>query len=158
MEPYRSSLEPVPCKQSTHTRVDPIPNGSEHIRSHVNVALVSTLWQDNFISDKSEIYIKHSLQLWLSYQSQPKLKARSSSRSLFSSFRQRLHETGSVSNRYGIGTDKPCVYTGPGGSSTDRICSLVPDGSTYEGDSMWTCRSLVNRVDPYQSRSDSKRI
>ena len=47
--------------------------------------------------------------------------------------RQRLHGTGSVWNRYEIGTDKPCVYTGPGGSGTDRICYLVLNGSTYEG-------------------------
>ena len=26
------------------------------------------------------------------------------------------------------------VYTGPGGSSTDQICCLVPNGSNYEGD------------------------
>ena len=79
--------------------------------------------------------------------------------------RQRLHETGSTSNRYGIGTDKSCVYTGPPGSGTNRICYLVPNGSTYEGDdSIWNCtvpvpnRSRVNRVDPYHSGSDSKRI
>ena len=42
-----------------------------------------------------------------------------------------------VWNRYEIGTDKPCVYTGSGGSGTDRICYLVPDGSTYKGDPMW---------------------
>ena len=41
-------------------------------------------------------------------------------------FRQRLHGTGSVWNRYEIGTDKPCIYMGPGGN-----------GSTYEGDPMW---------------------
>ena len=52
-------------------------------------------------------------------------------------FRQRLHGTGSVWDRYEIGTDKPCVYTGPGGSGTDRICYLVPDESTYKGDPMW---------------------
>ena len=51
--------------------------------------------------------------------------------------RQRLHGTGSVWNRYEIGVDKPCVYTGPGGSGTDRICYLVPSGSTYEGDPIW---------------------
>ena len=45
--------------------------------------------------------------------------------------------TGSVWNRYEIGTDKPCVCTGLGGSGTDRICYLVPNGSTYEGDPMW---------------------
>ena len=43
MEPYRSSVEPVPCKQSVSDRtiplvVDTIPNGSEHIRSSVNIA------------------------------------------------------------------------------------------------------------------------
>ena len=78
--------------------------------------------------------------------------------------RQRLQETGSVWNRYEIGTDKPCVYTGPGGSGTDRICYLVLNGSTYEGDPMWNRtvpvwnRSRVNGVDPYQSGSDPKRI
>ena len=49
-------------------------------------------------------------------------------------FRQRLHETVSVWNRYEISTDKPCIHTGPGGSGTDRICYLVPNGSTYKGD------------------------
>ena len=34
-------------------------------------------------------------------------------------------------------TEKPCVYTGSGGSGTDRLCYLVPNGSTYEGDPMW---------------------
>ena len=34
----------VPCKQGEiRTTVDPIPNGSEHIRSRVNVALVVSL-------------------------------------------------------------------------------------------------------------------
>ena len=52
--------------------------------------------------------------------------------------RQRLHGTGSVWNRYEIGTDKPCVYTGPGEYGTDQIYYLVPNGSTYEGDDpMW---------------------
>ena len=32
---------------------------------------------------------------------------------------------------------KPCVYVGPGGSGTDRIYSLVPYGSTHEGDPIW---------------------
>ena len=42
-------------------------------------------------------------------------------------FRQRLHETGSVWNRYEIGKDKLCVHTGPGGPIMDRICySKVP--------------------------------
>ena len=80
------------------------------------------------------------------------------------SFRQRLQGTGSVWNRYEIGTDKSCVYMEPGGSGTDRICYLVPNGSTYEGDPIWNRtvpvqnRSPVNRVDPYQSGSDPKRI
>ena len=30
--------------------------------------------------------------------------------------------------------DKPCVYSGPGESGTNRIRYLVPNGSTYEGD------------------------
>ena len=45
-----------------------------------------------------------------------------------------VHGTGSVWNRYEIGTDKACVYAVPGRSATDRICYLVPNGSTYEGD------------------------
>ena len=49
---------------------------------------------------------------------------------------RRLHGPGSVWNRYKIGMDKPCVYMGPGGSGTDRICYLVPNGSTYEDDPM----------------------
>ena len=71
-----------------------------------------------------------------------------------SHIRQHLHGTGSVWNRYEIGTDKPCVYTGTGKSGTDRICYLVPNGSTYEGDPMWNRTvpvynwSRVNRVDP----------
>ena len=65
---------------------------------------------------------------------------------------------------YEIGTDESCVYTGSGGSGTDRICYLVPNGSTCDGDPMWNCTvpvwnlSRVNRVDPYQSGSDPKRI
>ena len=39
-------------------------------------------------------------------------------------------------NRYEIDTDSRCVYTGSGGSDTDRICYLVPNGCTYEGDPM----------------------
>ena len=75
-------------------------------------------------------------------------------------FRQRLHGNGSVWNRYEIGTDKPCVYTGPGGSSTDWICYLVPNGSTNEGGPMWnrtipvSNRSRVNRVDPISNGSE----
>ena len=65
---------------------------------------------------------------------------------------------------YKIGTDKPCVYTRPGGSSTDRICYLIPNGFTYEGGPMWNCtipvqnQSCVNIVDPYQNGSDPKLI
>ena len=82
----------------------------------------------------------------------------------FLKFRQRLHGTGSVWNQYEIGKDKPCVYTGPGGSGMDRVCYLVPNGSTYEGDPIWnrtvpaSNRSHVNRIDPYHSGSDPKRI
>ena len=65
-------------------------------------------------------------------------------------FRHRLHGTGSVWNRYEIGTDKPCVYTEPGGSGTDRICYLVPNRSTDEGDPMW------NRTVPVWNRSRVK--
>ena len=75
-----------------------------------------------------------------------------------------LHGTASVWNRYEIGTDKPCVYTGPGGSGTDRICYLVPSVPTYEGDPIWNCIipasnwSHINRVDPHHSGSDHKQI
>ena len=68
---------------------------------------------------------------------------------------QRLHGTRSVWSRYEIGTNKPCVYTVPGGSDRDRICYLVPNGSIYEGDPIWNRtvpvlnRSRVNRVAPY---------
>ena len=77
---------------------------------------------------------------------------------------QRLHGTGSVCNRYEIGTDKSYVYTGPGGSGTDRINYLVPNRSPYEGGSirnravLVSNRFRVNRVDLYHSRSDPKRI
>ena len=77
-------------------------------------------------------------------------------------FRQRLHGTGFLWNWYEIGTDKPCVYTGPGRSSMDRICYLVPNGSTYEGNPMWnraipvSNRSRVNRVDPISNGSECK--
>ena len=80
------------------------------------------------------------------------------------SLRQRLHGTGSVPNRYEFGTDKPCVYTGLGGSGADEICCLVPNGSTHEGDPIKnrtvpiSSRSRVNRVDPYNSGSDPKQI
>ena len=80
------------------------------------------------------------------------------------SFRQRLHGNRSVWNRYEIGTDKPCVYTGPGGSGKDRIRYLVPNESTYEGDTIWnrtvpvSNRSRVNRVDLYHSGFDPKWI
>ena len=46
-------------------------------------------------------------------------------------------EDESVWNRYEIGTGKPCVYTGLSGCRTGRICYLVPNGPTYEGDPMW---------------------
>ena len=71
-----------------------------------------------------------------------------------------LHGTGSVWDRYKIGPDKPCVYTGPGGFGTDRICYLVPNGSTYEGDPLWNStvpvQNLyrVNRVDPIPNGSE----
>ena len=73
---------------------------------------------------------------------------------------QRLHGTGSVWNRYEISTDKLCVYMGPGGFGTDRICYLVPNGSTYECDLIWnhtvpvSNRSRANRVDPIPNGSE----
>ena len=75
---------------------------------------------------------------------------------------QRLYGTGSVWNHYEMGTDKPCVYTEPFGSGTDRICYLVLNRSTYGSDPKWnntvpvSNRTLVNRVDPYHSGSDPK--
>ena len=66
--------------------------------------------------------------------------------------RQRLHGTGSVWNRYEIGTEKPCVCTGPVGSGTDRICFLVPNGSTYEVDPIW------NRTVPVSNRTRVNRV
>ena len=47
--------------------------------------------------------------------------------------RERLKGVGSVWNRHEIDMDKPCVYTEPGGSGADRICYLVPNGSTSDG-------------------------
>ena len=52
--------------------------------------------------------------------------------------RQRLHGIGSFWNRCKIGTDKPRIYTGPGGSGIERISYLVPNGSTFKGDPIWT--------------------
>ena len=51
-----------------------------------------------------------------------------------------------------------------GGSGTNRISYLVPNGSIYEGHPIRNCtvsvsnRSCVNRVDPHNSGSDPKRI
>ena len=72
--------------------------------------------------------------------------------------RQRLHGTGSVWNRYEIGTDKTWWIR------CDQICYLAPNVSTYQGNPIWnrtvpvSNRSLVNRVDPYHSGSDPKPI
>ena len=80
------------------------------------------------------------------------------------SLRQCLHGTRSVWNRYKIGTDKPCVYTDSSGSGTDRIFYQLPNVSTYESDPIWnrtvpvSNQSRVNRVDPYHSGPDPKRI
>ena len=51
-------------------------------------------------------------------------------------FRQCLQSNRSDWNWYEIGTDKLCVYVGPGGSSMNQICYLVPNGSTYESDTI----------------------
>ena len=65
---------------------------------------------------------------------------------------------------FGTVTDKPCVYTGPGGYGMVRICYLVPNGSTYKDDPICNCtvpvsnRSRVSKVDPYHSGSDPIRI
>ena len=42
-----------------------------------------------------------------------------------------LHQTGSVWNLYEIGTDKPCVYTGPGKSTPDRFSYLLTNWIAY---------------------------
>ena len=79
-------------------------------------------------------------------------------------YRQHLHGTRSIWNRYEIGTDKLSVNTGPGESGMDRICYVVPDGSTYDGDPMWnrtitvSNRVRLSRMDPYHSGSDPKWI
>ena len=79
-------------------------------------------------------------------------------------FRQCLQSNGSLWNWYETGTDKPCVHVGPSGSSIDQICYLVPNGSTYEGDTIWnhavlvSNQSCVNRVDPYHGGSNPKQI
>ena len=64
--------------------------------------------------------------------------------------RQRLHGTGSVWNRYEIGTDKSCVYTGPGGCGTDRSAIWYQVG--HEGDRTW------NRTVPVSNRSRVSRV
>ena len=46
----------------------------------------------------------------------------------------RLHETGSVWNRYDIGTNKPCVYTEPSRSTLGRFSYPVPNGFNCESD------------------------
>ena len=48
-----------------------------------------------------------------------------------------LHETGSVWNWYKIGTDKHCVYTGPGRPVLDRFSYPVPNRLTCESDPVW---------------------
>ena len=74
-------------------------------------------------------------------------------------FGQRLDLTGSVWNRYEIGTDKACD-TGPGRFVTNRICYLVANESANEADPIRNCtvpasnRSHVNRVDPIRNRSE----
>ena len=70
--------------------------------------------------------------------------------------------SGSV--RTGPDLFKPCVHTEPGGSGTDRICYLLPNGSTYGADPISnpivpvSNRSRVNRVNPDHSGFDPKRI
>ena len=56
---------------------------------------------------------------------------------IFRPLRLRLHEIGSVWNRYEIGNDKPCVYKGPGRSASDRFSYLVSTWFTFESDPVW---------------------
>ena len=65
----------------------------------------------------------------------------------------------SVWNRYEIRRDKPCVYTGSGGSGMDRIYHLVPNGPSCEGDYLhnWThlvpdgrlCGTVPSHLEPF---------
>ena len=48
--------------------------------------------------------------------------------------RLRLHETRSVWNRYEIGTNKPCGFTGPDRSALDGFSYPAPNGFTCESD------------------------
>ena len=74
---------------------------------------------------------------------------------------QRLHETGFVWNRYEIGTDKPCVYTGLGRSALDRFSYPVPNGFTCESDPVWNCTVpgwYRDRVNPTQFKRTLTRL
>ena len=51
---------------------------------------------------------------------------------LLYNLRLHLHEIGSVWKRYEIGTDKHRVYTIPGKSAPNRFSYPVPNGLTYE--------------------------
>ena len=55
---------------------------------------------------------------------------------VLTTLRLRLHEIGSIWNRYEIGTDKLWVYAGPGRSALGLFSYPVPNGLTYESDSV----------------------
>ena len=68
-------------------------------------------------------------------------------------------------NRYEIGMDKSCVYTGPGRSAPNWFSYLVPKGFTCESDQVrnftvnftvpgWCC----DRVNPTQFRLTRARV
>ena len=60
-----------------------------------------------------------------------------------------------VWNRYKIGTDKLCVYTGPGITALNRLSYQVPNGFTSESDPVWNCtvpRWYRASVNPTQIR------
>ena len=49
-------------------------------------------------------------------------------------FRLHLYETRSTWNRYKIGTNKHCEYTGPGRPAIDRFSYPVTNGFNWESD------------------------
>ena len=75
--------------------------------------------------------------------------------------RVRLHETGSVWNRYKIGTDKPCVYTLPGRSTLNRFSYPVPNGFTCQSNPVSNCTVpgwYSSRVNTPQFRRSCPRV
>ena len=67
-------------------------------------------------------------------------------KSVAQNWRLLLDETVSIWNQYEIGTEKPCVYTGPDRSALNRFFYPVPNEFICENDpSSELCRSRVVR-------------